>query len=82
MQSRTPEASLRDHISLRLHMFAVESTKSGLAGAGAGAGAIDCCPEPSVHDWETGCEVTRQDGTIRGSWAFPVSVDDFLLVSP
>lgn len=42
-------------------------SKSGLAGAGA----IDCCPEPSVHDWETGCEVTRQDGTIRGSWAFP-----------
>lgn len=58
---------MRDHISLRLHMHAVESTKSGLAGAGA----IDCCPEPSVHDWETGCEVTRQDGTIRGSWAFP-----------
>lgn len=72
MQSRTPEASLRDHTSLRLHMYAVESTKSGLAGAGAGAGAIDCCPEPSVHDWETGCEVTRlPGGTIRGSWAFP-----------
>lgn len=42
----------------------VESTKSRLAGA-------RLLPELSVHDWETECEVMRQDGTIRGSWAFP-----------
>lgn len=49
----------------------MQSSRRSSGLAGAGAGAIDCCPEPSVHDWETGCEVTRQDGTIRGSWAFP-----------